>query len=77
MPQISLYVDKETMRKITSSARREKKSVSSWVRERVVRESRSQWPEGYFERVFGFLKDSDLEVPPPLDPRHNAPRERM
>lgn len=77
MPQISLYVDKETMKRITRSARRDKKSVSAWVREHVVRESRGDWPDGFFDRIVGSARDTDLSEPPPLDPKHNAPRERL
>lgn len=77
MPQISLYVDKKTMRRITDSAKRERKSVSSWVRDHVMREPRSSWPAGYFENVIGCLKDSDLEVPKRPDPRLDAKREPL
>lgn len=62
MPQISLYVDKETMKRITRSAKREKKSVSAWVREHVVRETRPEWPQSFLD-TFGSLKDSDLKRP--------------
>ena len=63
MPQISLYIDKESLKRITAAAKREKKSVSAWARERLVREPRAAWPEELLH-TYGSLKDSAIERPP-------------
>lgn len=63
MPQISLYIDKESLKRITAAAKRDKKSVSAWARERLVREPRAAWPEDLLN-TYGSLKDSDLQRPP-------------
>lgn len=77
MPQISLYVDNDTMQRVTRAARGEKKSISRWVRERVVREAGGAWPAEYAERVIGSLRGVDLDPPRSLSRRHNAPRELL
>jgi hypothetical protein len=65
MPQISLYIDKESLKRITAAAKRDKKSVSAWARERLVREPRAAWPDELIN-TYGSLKDSAIERPPQL-----------
>jgi predicted HicB family RNase H-like nuclease len=35
MPQISVYIDEPTLRKIEIAAKRQKKSISKWVVEQI------------------------------------------
>ena len=74
MAQLTVYIDEETRRGIEEAARNAGMSVSRWVKERLSRELRGQWPERYFE-VLGSLEDDDLERPAQPDPADDAPRE--
>jgi hypothetical protein len=63
MPQVSIYVDRETLKKIAQAARKERSSVSKWVQKSIRRSLGSGWPDSY-ERLFGSLKDMGFERPP-------------
>jgi hypothetical protein len=77
MPQVSLYLDKDTMRRVTRAARDERVSISRWVRERVVRETGPRWPASYEDQVLGSLRDETLDRPPPLKRAHNSKRAKL
>lgn len=62
MPQISLYIDEPTLKKIETAAKLEETSLSQWVRSRLVTSLDTSWPEGYLA-LFGSLKDSNLQRP--------------
>jgi hypothetical protein len=63
MPHLNIYVDEETRKKFRAAARRNKSSLSKWVRKTLTRALDNSWPEGYFD-VLGSLKGSDLRRPP-------------
>jgi hypothetical protein len=62
MPQLNLYIDQETLAKIEKAAKREHKSLSGWVRNRLAKIFERQWPEDYFQ-LFGSLSNEKLERP--------------
>ena len=62
MPQISLYVDKETLEMIQAAADAAKTSISNWVVTQLREKLDSTYPEGYQE-LFGSVKDGDLKEP--------------
>ena len=63
MPQITLYMDKETIRKIELAAKIEQSSVSAWVKARLCQVIESnQWPKDYF-KLCGVLADTDIARP--------------
>ena len=68
MPQISLYVDEETMADLRNSAERRGTSISKYVGNLIkhgpVREG---YPEGYFS-LYGCLSDEALDRPKDLMP---------
>lgn len=72
MPQISLYIDKESLKRITAAAKRDKKSVSAWARERLVREPRAEWP-AEFVAALGSVPDGTLKRPPQPPLRSRGP----
>lgn len=76
MAQITLYMDDESLRRIEAAAEREKSSVSSWVKKRVLQSLEDQWPARYFE-MLGTLGKDDLERPPQPDFSLEAPRETL
>ena len=70
MPQLSLYLDEETMELLQKAAAESGESLSKRAA-RAIRESckSNEWPEGHFD-LFGSLADVDIEAPddPPFDP---------
>jgi hypothetical protein len=56
MAQLSLYLDKHTLAKLEKAARREKLSLSKWVRRLITGRVSDEWPEGY-SRLFGSVRD--------------------
>lgn len=62
MGQLTIYLDDSSLRRVKSAARRERRSVSQWVKERLVRQLDHVWPDGYFE-LMGSLADEAFERP--------------
>ena len=71
MPQVSLYVDDETMRGLRSQAKAEGVSLSKHVARRLAQPDRAQTPsglaEGWLESLYGCLADDDSFVLPDRD----------
>ena len=66
MPQLSLYIDEDTLRKIEVSAKMNKISISKFV-STVLKEHLSQnWPDG-FGNLFGSISDDSFAIPVELD----------
>ncbi len=53
MAQLHFYVSDEIAKKIQNKAEQAHLPVSRYLAELVKREACQQWPEGYFEQVFG------------------------
>jgi hypothetical protein len=62
MPHLDVYVDARTLKKIRAAARKDRVTLSKWVRRALTRAMTNSWPEGYFE-VLGSLAGSDLSRP--------------
>ena len=65
MGQLTVYIDEITFKKIETAAKRERQSISKWVKNRLLTALHNHWPENYFE-LFGSLKDSNLKRPEQL-----------
>jgi hypothetical protein len=76
MAHINIYVDDETRRKIRAAARKDKSSLSKWVRKTLTRAINNAWPEGYFD-VLGSLAGSDLRRPDQGRFEDDAPRRSL
>lgn len=76
MPQLSLYLDAETLKKVESAAKREKISISQWVRNRVQISLDKNWPENYFN-LFGSIKDETFTEVKELPFSQNSIREEF
>lgn len=79
MPQVSLYVDDETMKELRSEAKSEGVSLSKYVALRLRSGGRcntsSGLPSGYFDSLYGCLSDDDSFVrPAQIDSALDAPR---
>jgi hypothetical protein len=61
MPQISLYIDKETLSKIEKAANRDKVSISKWVGSNLKKVIKDDYPKNYFD-LFGSISDDSFIV---------------
>ncbi|HOA06777.1 MAG TPA: toxin-antitoxin system, antitoxin component [Spirochaetota bacterium] len=62
MPQVSLYIDNETMQKIEKAASRENVSISKWVGKSLKKVFKDDYPDNYFD-LFGSIDDNSFEIP--------------
>ena len=76
MPQISLYIDESTLKKVETMAKNERKSISKWVRLRIKKSIEKTWPENYFT-LFGRVKDKKFERPKGLKLKNDVTREKL
>jgi len=74
MPQISLYIDKETLEKIEKAADAEKLSVSKWVGKQLKKSLQTSYPED-FQNLFGSVRDESFTVPERKSSETDAKRE--
>ena len=74
MPQISLYIDEATLRKVESAASRQHVSISKWVAEQIRSKVEPVYPKGY-EDLFGSLQEESFVRPMELDRTLDIPRE--
>lgn len=73
MPQMHFYVSDQTANVIRRRAAAAGLSVSRFLAKLVEREFENrEWPEGYFDRVFGGWEGEPLTRPP-----QGAPEERQ
>ena len=59
MPQISLYIDEETLKKIEKAAKKEHISISKWVGNNIKRSFKGEYPKNYFN-LYGSMKDETM-----------------
>lgn len=76
MPQISLYVDKETLNKIEKAAERENISISRWVGKHLRKVIQGDYPPGYFE-LFGSIADDTFTSPQKSSFKDDSKREQL
>ncbi|MCU0849216.1 MAG: toxin-antitoxin system, antitoxin component [Spirochaetes bacterium] len=75
MPQISLYIDKDTLSKIEKAASKEKISISKWVGKHIKKIIKDDYPQGYFE-LFGSIADESFKIKA-LSFKHDSERESL
>ena len=76
MPNISLYIDKNTMKKVKKAAEAENESISKWVGRQVEKTLETDYPAN-FEDLFGSVKDDSFTAPKSLPADYDAPREKL
>lgn len=59
MPQLSLYIDQDTLKKVEKAAKVDKMSISKWVCNKLQSSLHDSWPEGYFD-LFGSINDDSF-----------------
>jgi hypothetical protein len=76
MPQISLYIDKDTLQKVEKAAQAEELSISKWVGKQLKKSLRAEYPAD-FESLYGSIPDESFSEPERLPAEADAPRERL
>ncbi|MBU4486780.1 MAG: toxin-antitoxin system, antitoxin component [Candidatus Delongbacteria bacterium] len=76
MPQISLYIDEDTLAKIEKAAKKEHISISKWVGRNIKESLEHQYPQGYFD-LFGSIKDQSLVAERQADYKGDGKREEL
>ncbi len=75
MPQISLYIDKDTLTKIEKAANKEKISISKWVGKNIKKVIKEDYPQGFFD-LFGSIADESFKIDQ-LSFKHDSKRESL
>ncbi len=65
MPQISLYIDEKTLKKVENAALRQHISISKWVTEQIRSRIEPVYPI-QFEDLFGSISDDTFKRPEEL-----------
>ena len=76
MPQISLYIDEATLKKVESAASRQHVSISRWVAEQIRSKVDPVYPKG-FESLFGSLSDESFVRPSQIGIDQDTRREEF
>lgn len=74
MPQISLYIDKDTLQKVEKAAQAEELSISKWVGQQLRKSLKANYPAD-FENLFGSINDESFTEPKNLPVKADAKRE--
>lgn len=76
MPQISLYIDEKTLKKVETAAKRQKTSISKWVSEQIRSRVDPIYPVN-FENLFGSITDNTFAEPKEISFSSDLAREEM
>jgi len=76
MPQVSLYIDKETLTKIEHLAQKNHTSISRWVGNNLKRLIKDDYPDDFFT-LFGSITDETFVRPDSLAFSNDGRREKI
>lgn len=76
MPQISLYIDQATLKKIGSAAKNQHVSISKWVAEQLRLKVDAVYPE-HFDELFGSINDNTFLEAAELSDNLDIKREQI
>ena len=76
MPQISLYIDEPTLKKVENAAKRQNTSISKWVAEQIRARVEPVYPVD-FEKLFGSIDDESFIEPNELSFSTDMQRESL
>jgi hypothetical protein len=76
MPQLSVYLDDDTIAQVKERAKASNISVSKFFANALGTYMSSQWPEG-FETLFGSISDETFERRPDMPFSFDAERENF
>jgi len=71
MPQVSLYLDEQSMTSLRTKAKRENMSLSKYVSSILADARASAWPESFWS-VYGALTDESFVRPQQPDAKLDA-----
>ncbi len=74
MPQISLYIDEQTLKKIKNAASRQHVSISKWVAEQIRARVEPVYPAN-FETLFGSITDESFTRPEDISFQKDSKRD--
>lgn len=73
MPQISLYIDADTLQKVEYAAQQQHLSISKWVAEQIKAKVEPIYPQGFYH-LFGSVQDETF-IRPEQPNISDSPRE--
>lgn len=76
MPQLSLYIDETTLKRLQTAAKLENVSVSRYVVRKLNETMDSSWPENY-QKLFGAIDDETFHVDRVENFDTDIPREQL
>ncbi len=76
MPQLSLYIDENTLKKIELAAKLEKISISKYVVSKLNESMYNAWPKNYKD-LYGAINDDSFRVEKINDFSADAKRETL
>ena len=76
MPQLSLYIDEETLKKVAVAARIENVSISKFVVKKLNESMYGSWPSN-FEKTFGSVADDSFTIADDVSFEHDTKRESL
>ena len=76
MPQLSLYIDNETLYKLERAANIDNKSKSKWVSSKLKSILNDSLPDN-FDNLFGSVEENDLPEISELSLNNDAEREKL
>jgi len=76
MPQISLYIDESTLRKVEDAAARQRVSISKWVAEQIRARLEPVYPADFAD-LFGAVTDSNFKRPAQPQFNRDSRREEL
>ncbi len=76
MPQLSLYIDERTLKRLRTGAKLENVSVSKYVVRKLSEIMDTSWPENY-QKLFGAIDDETFHVDRIQSFDTDVPRERL
>ena len=76
MPQLSLYIDENTLKQIELAARIEHLSLSKWVVSKLKNTLNNSWPNN-FDNLFGAIQDDTFKIPKQLNFKDDTPMEEL
>ena len=74
MPQISLYIDESTLKKVENAALKQHISISKWVAEQIRTRVEPIYPVN-FETLFGSISDESFMRPEDISFKKDNKRE--
>ncbi|MFW6138077.1 MAG: toxin-antitoxin system, antitoxin component [Spirochaetota bacterium] len=76
MPQLSLYIDEQTLKKIEIAAKLEKLSISKYVVKKLNESINKSWPQN-FQSLYGSIQDETFNIPEEIDHAIDSQREEL